>query len=99
MSALDIWWLCKKTYRNASRRRKAERNEQIGDIYEFLGEKWDADHIKYINKVADIGFDILEFQAQPLLEMSEDKMKEIKRQPMKGELNLPIVLAWTRHMI
>ena len=43
----------------------------------FWEKNWAADHIKYINKVSDIGFDILEFQAQPLLEMSDDKIKEI----------------------
>lgn len=29
----------------------------------FWGNTWAADHIKYINKTADLGFDVLEFQA------------------------------------
>ncbi len=44
----------------------------------FWEKNWDADHIKYINKAADIGFDVLEFQAQPLLEMSDARLAEIK---------------------
>lgn len=44
----------------------------------FWENSWRSDHVKYIKKAADIGFDILEFQAQPLLEMSESRMDEIK---------------------
>ena len=34
--------------------------------------------IKYIKKASQIGFDILEFQAQPLLEMSRNRLDKIK---------------------
>ena len=44
----------------------------------FWENTWKADHIKYIKKASEIGFDILEFQAQPLLEMSNARMDEIK---------------------
>ncbi|MDO4339210.1 MAG: sugar phosphate isomerase/epimerase family protein [Eubacteriales bacterium] len=52
---------------------------KLGIFMNFWEKKWDADHIRYVNKAADIGFDILEFQAQPLLEMSEQRMKDIKK--------------------
>lgn len=51
---------------------------KFGIFMNFWENEWQADHIKYIKKAAEIGFDILEFQAQPLLEMSEDRMNEIK---------------------
>lgn len=51
---------------------------KLGIFMNFWEKKWDADHIKYINKAADIGFDILEFQAQPLLEMTDSRLGEIK---------------------
>ncbi len=44
----------------------------------FWEKNWAADHAKYIKKVAKIGFDVLEFQAQPLLEMSDEKLKSLK---------------------
>ncbi len=44
----------------------------------FWEKNWDADHAKYIKKAKDIGFDVLEFQAQPLLEMSDEKLKSLK---------------------
>ena len=51
---------------------------KLGIFMNFWENEWQADHIKYIKKAADIGFDILEFQAQPLLEMSKARMNEIK---------------------
>lgn len=44
----------------------------------FWEKNWDADHKKYIKKAAEIGFDVLEFQAQPLLEMSDGKIRSLK---------------------
>lgn len=51
---------------------------KFGIFMNFWEKNWDADHTKYIKKAADIGFDILEFQAQPLLEMSDDKIRSLK---------------------
>ena len=52
---------------------------KLGIFMNFWEKNWDADHLKYIRKVADIGYDILEFQAQPLLEMSDYHIKELKK--------------------
>lgn len=51
---------------------------KFGIFMNFWENDWMADHVKYIKKASDIGFDILEFQAQPLLEMSTKRMDEIK---------------------
>ena len=50
---------------------------KLGIFMKFWEKNWDADHKKYIKKASDIGFDVLEFQAQPLLEMSKDHMKDL----------------------
>lgn len=52
---------------------------KLGIFMNFWEKAWAADHEKYIRKAADLGFDILEFQAQPLLEMSTDRLKELKK--------------------
>lgn len=52
---------------------------KLGIFTNFWENNWDFDHKKYIDKVSKIGFDILEFQAQPLLEMSKEKMSELKK--------------------
>lgn len=51
---------------------------KIGIFTNFWEQSWDFDHVKYIKKVSDIGFDVLEFQAQPLLDMTKGRMDELK---------------------
>ncbi|MBE7037676.1 MAG: sugar phosphate isomerase/epimerase [Ruminococcaceae bacterium] len=51
---------------------------KLGIFMNFWEKNWDADHAKYIKKAKEIGFDVLEFQAQPLLEMSDEKIKSLK---------------------
>ena len=52
---------------------------KLGIFVNFWEKNWDVDHKKYIKKAAEIGFDILEFQAQPLLEMSDDHIRDLKK--------------------
>ena len=51
---------------------------KLGIFMNFWEKNWDADHAKYIKKAKEIGFDVLEFQAQPLLEMSDEKIISLK---------------------
>jgi len=51
---------------------------KLGIFMNFWEKNWDADHTKYIRKAAEIGYDVLEFQAQPLLEMTDEKLKSLK---------------------
>ncbi len=52
---------------------------KLGIFMNFWEKTWKADYQYYINKTADIGFDILEFQAQPLLEMTDEACRAIKK--------------------
>ena len=52
---------------------------KLGIFMNFWEKGWAADHKKYIKKAAEIGFDILEFQAQPLLEMSDDHIRDLRK--------------------
>ena len=51
---------------------------RYGIFMNFWENTWEADHAKYIKKAAEIGYDILEFQAQALLNMSDARMEELK---------------------
>lgn len=51
---------------------------KIGIFINFWENSWTVDYFKYIKKVAEMGFDVLEFQAQPLLDFSDKKLTEIK---------------------
>ena len=48
---------------------------QLGIFLNFWEQSWAADHAKYIRKAAAIGYDVLEFQAQALLDMEEARRR------------------------
>lgn len=52
---------------------------KLGIFVNFWEKKWGIDYRYYIDKVQKLGYDILEFQAQPLLEMSNEECRAIKK--------------------
>jgi len=49
-----------------------------GIYYAYWENEWQADYLPYIEKVAKLGFDILEIGASPIPTYSESQMKEIR---------------------
>ena len=70
---------------------------KLGIFMNFWEKNWDADHKKYIRKAADIGFDVLEFQAQPLLEMSDDHIRDLRREADACGIELTYSLGLDRN--
>ena len=66
---------------------------KLGIFMNFWEKNWDADHAKYIKKAAAIGFDVLEFQAQPLLEMSDEKLLSLKAMADEAGIELTYSLG------
>ena len=52
---------------------------KLGIFVNFWEKSWTIDYKYYIDKVKRLGYDILEFQAQPLLEMTDAQCREIKK--------------------
>lgn len=52
---------------------------KLGIFVNFWENTWKVDLKKYLEKAARIGYDVLEFQAQALLDMSDTELAEIKR--------------------
>ena len=52
---------------------------KLGIFVNFWEKNWACDLAKYIHKAGNLGFDVLEFQAQALLDMSKEKMDELKK--------------------
>ena len=69
---------------------------KLGIFMNFWEKNWAADHKKYIRKAADIGFDILEFQAQPLLEMTDNHIRELKKEADAAGIELTYSLGLDR---
>lgn len=70
---------------------------KLGIFMNFWEKNWDADHAKYIDKVAKIGFDILEFQAQPLLDMTDDHIRELRKRADAAGIRLTYSLGLDPH--
>lgn len=70
---------------------------KLGIFMNFWEKTWAADHKKYIRKAADIGFDILEFQAQPLLEMTDEHIRSLKASADDAGIELTYSLGLDRH--
>ena len=52
---------------------------KLGIFVNFWERSWTINYRYYIDKVKRLGYDILEFQAQPLLEMEDSECRAIKR--------------------
>ena len=70
---------------------------KLGIFMNFWEKNWAADHKKYIKKASDIGFDVLEFQAQPLLEMSNDHMSDLAKYAEECGIELTYSLGLDRN--
>lgn len=52
---------------------------KLGIFVNFWEKSWSINYKYYIDKVKRLGYDILEFQAQPLLDMTNDECRDIKK--------------------
>lgn len=50
-----------------------------GIYYAYWEQEWAADYRKYVEKVAKLGFDILEIGGAPLPDYSKEQIKELKK--------------------
>ncbi|MGC4020137.1 MAG: sugar phosphate isomerase/epimerase family protein [Muricomes sp.] len=51
---------------------------KFGTGYAYWGNEWKCDYIEVANKVADIGFDVLEIAADHLYHMSDEEIETLK---------------------
>ena len=51
---------------------------KYGTLYAYWTQEWTGDYRYFLNKVADIGFDILEISAGDLLKMSDTELRELR---------------------
>ena len=64
---------------------------KLGIFMNFWCNRWDADYYKYIKKAASLGFDVLEFQAQPLLNIPDEELRDIKK--AADEVNIELTYS------
>ena len=66
---------------------------KLGIFVNFWEKSWTINYPYYIDTVARLGYDILEFQAQPLLEMSDEECRAIRRRADDAGIKLSYSLG------
>ena len=66
---------------------------KYGMFMNFWENSWVADYTKYIKKMAKMGFDVLEFQAKNLLDMTDEQIHALKAVADKHGIELTYSLG------
>jgi len=61
---------------------------KFGTYFAYWEQEWQADYPAYCDKVAKLGFDVLEIAAAPLVEMNEKKLANLKGAAARNNLEL-----------
>ena len=64
---------------------------KYGIYFAYWEKEWNVDQKKYISKVKDLGFDILEISCAMLKNISKDELLE-----MQGRILAAAILRWLR---
>jgi D-psicose/D-tagatose/L-ribulose 3-epimerase len=68
---------------------------KVGIYFAYWSKDWTADFIYYLNKVADLGFDVLEVTAEHILNMSDNKLKNLKSAAIERDINLTYAIGFS----
>ena len=68
---------------------------KIGIYYAFWINDWKVDFHEYVDKVADLGFDILEVNAGTVANMTSDERKKLKAHADSKKIDLTYCIGLT----
>lgn len=72
------------------------RMNKVGIYNAFWERNWDADFVPYVEKVAKLGFDILEVNSGTVTEMSNDQRDRLKNEALKHNIDLTFCIGLTK---
>lgn len=61
---------------------------KFGTYFAYWEQSWDTDYLKYVKKVADLGFDVLEVGAAGIVNMSDEALYALKAEAEKYNITL-----------
>lgn len=68
---------------------------KIGIYYAYWEQNWDADFLPYVQRVADLGFDVLEINAGTVNEMSREQRQRLRAAAADRGLELTMCIGLT----
>ena len=69
---------------------------KIGIYYAYWTHDWDADFVPYVEKVSQLGFDILEVNAGTVTNMSSSERQRLKNAAQKANIDLTYCIGLTK---
>ena len=70
---------------------------KLGIFVNFWQKTWGVDYRRYIDKMARLGGDILEFQAQPLLDIDDGELRSIRSYADAAGIEMTYSLGLNKH--
>lgn len=67
----------------------------IGIYFAYWSRSWDADYLYYIDKVSQLGFDILELSTDKLLQMNDTQLQELRKRADDKNLTLTYCIGFS----
>ncbi|WP_163536338.1 sugar phosphate isomerase/epimerase family protein [Gracilibacillus sp. YIM 98692] len=61
---------------------------KFGTYFAYWEQDWDTDYLKYVSKVANLGFDVLEVGAAGIVNMSDEELYKLKAEAEKHNIRL-----------
>lgn len=61
---------------------------KFGTYFAYWEQDWDVPYLKYVKKVADLGFDVLEVGAAGIVKMSDEDLTALKAEAQKYNITL-----------
>ena len=78
---LDFRFLFQYNMKNTNVKPGRRFTMKYGIYYAYWEQEWKADYIRYIEKVAKLGFDILEIACTPLPGYSRQQLDDLRPAP------------------
>jgi D-psicose/D-tagatose/L-ribulose 3-epimerase len=73
-----------------------ETQLKFGIYYSYWEQEWSADCLKYVEKVARLGFDVIEIAAHHLNSYSPAHIAEVARAARDNAITITARLGWVR---
>jgi len=70
---------------------------KVGIYFAYWTKDWDADYLYYLNKVSNLGFDVLEVATAHLLEMPRYKLDELKEAAQDKGMEITYCVGFPRN--
>ncbi|MGI6070553.1 MAG: sugar phosphate isomerase/epimerase family protein [Blautia sp.] len=71
---------------------------KFGTYFAYWEQEWEADYLKYCQKAAELGFDVLEVSAAGIVEMNDQELEALRKTAAQYHLTLTSCIGLPKEM-